>query len=355
MTVDLEFLRDLLTAPGPSGFEEPVQEVVRRYVAAHGPATDVVGNVTAEVNPQGSPQVVVTGHADQIGLQVTYIDDDGFVFFDKVGSIAPLLLPGRTVVIQGPRGPVRGVVGKKPTHLIADADRAAAPPLHEQWIDVGAAGRNAAEERVALGDPVTFEANFLELAPGVVASQALDNRTGVYVAFRSLALYAERPGAARLTALSTVQEETRFLGAMVQARRLQPEVMIVVDGDFATDQPEVDARQAGGELRCGAGPCLARGGATNPRLFALAAEVAAAEGIPVQVKAYPGETATDNDVLQAAGLGTAALNIGVPIRYMHSPSEVCDASDLETSAHLVAALARRLGEVTEPDFFIPRA
>jgi endoglucanase len=355
MPVDLEFLRDLLSAPGPSGFEEPAQEVVRRYAAAvASPETDVVGNVVAEVNPGGAHQVVITGHVDQIGLQVTWVNDGGFVYFDAIGSVAPLLLPGRALVVHGRGGPVRGVVGKKPTHVIPEAERNQAPPLHEQWIDIGAAGRDAALERIGVGDPITFEPNFAELSPGVVACQGLDDRTGVYVAFRALRLYADKPGKARLTALSTVQEETRFLGAMVGARRLAPDVMLVADGDFATDQPEVEPRKAGGALSLGGGVVLARGGATNPRLLTLALEVAAAEGVPVQVKAYPSETSTDNDVLQAAGVGTAAMNIGVAIRYMHSPNEVCATADLEAAAQLVAALARRIGEVVEPGYFVPR-
>jgi len=354
MTADVEFLRTLCLAPGPSGFEEPVQEVVRRRVAAlAAPRTDVVGNVTAGVNPEGSPHVVVAGHADQIGLQVTYVDDDGFVYFEKLGSIDPLLLPGRAVVIHAAAGPVAGVVGKRPTHMIPEAERGRAPEIHEQWIDIGAAGRDEALRRIAYGDPATFSPSFIELAPGIVAGQAMDDRCGVYCAVRALELYAAEAGAAHLTALSTVQEETRFTGAHAQARQLAPDCMIVIDGDFATDQPEVDPRKAQGAATLGGGPILGRGGASNPRLHVLATEVAAAEGIVVQHKAYPGDTQTDNEVLQIAGGGAAALNIGLPMRYMHSPHEVAHLDDLEASARLVAALARRLGEVFRPGCFVP--
>ena len=356
MTADVEFLRDLVTAPGPSGFEQPVQEVVRRRVApVAAPETDVVGNVTATVNPGAAPHVVVAAHADQIGLQVTWVDEQGFVYCDKLGSVDPLLLPGRAVVVQGRQGAVDGIVGKRPTHMIPEAERGKAADICDQWIDIGAPDRAAALARIACGDPITFSPHFVALAGGIVAGRALDDRCGVYIAVRALELYAAAPGAAALTALSTVQEETRYMGAQVQARRQQPDCMIVVDADFATDQPEVDPRRAGGAVVLGGGPALGRGGASNPALLALFEEVAAAEGIPVQVKAYPGDTQTDNEILQAAGAGTAALNLGVPVRYMHSPHEVAHMDDLETSARLVVAVATRLGEVFDPGYFTPRA
>ncbi len=104
-----------------------------------------------------------------------------------------------------------------------------------------------------------------------------------------------------------------------------------------------------------AGRRSARGGCSNPRLFALFQEVAAAEGIPVQVKAYPGDTQTDTEMLQASGGGAAAINIGLPMRYMHSPHEVAHLDDLEASARLIAAVAGRLAGETDPAFFTPRA
>jgi len=354
MGVDIGFLRELVLAPGPSGFEEPVQELVRaRLAPLAAPATDLLGNVTASVGPADALSVVVNAHADQIGLQVTWIDERGFVYFEKLGGVDPLLLPGRAVVVHTARGQVRGVVGKRPTHMIPEAERGKAADIQQQWIDIGAAGRDAAAARVGPGDPITFEPQLIELDDGLVAATALDDRAGLYVACRALELYAERPGRASLTVLSTVQEETRYMGAMSRSRGLDADCLVVVDGDFATDQPEVDPRRCGGELTMGKGPAIARGGCSNPRLFGLVVEVAAAEGIAVQVKAYPGDTQTDSEELQASG--AAAVNLGLPIRYMHSPFEVVNADDLEAAAHLVSAVVRRLGEVFEPGFLTPRA
>jgi len=355
MTVDVGFLRELVTTPGPSGFEEPVQEVVRRRLATVAdPETDVLGNVTATVNAGGSPHVLIAAHADQIGLQVTWVDERGFVYFDKLGGVDAMLLPGRAVVVWGRGGAVEGVIGKRPTHLIPEAERGKAPDVADQWIDIGARDRAAALDRVACGDAVTFAPHFVELGGGVVSGRALDDRAGVYVVARALELYAADPGAAALTALSTVQEETRYMGAHVQARRQRPDCVIVVDAEFATDQPEVDARRAGGAAELGAGPTVARGGGANPVLVTAVREVAAAQAVPVQVKAFPGDTQTDNEWLQTAGGGTAALNLGIPVRYMHSPHEVAHLDDLEAAARLIAALARHLGGSFADGWFTPR-
>ena len=234
--------------------------------------------------------VAVVAHADQIGLIVTHVDEKGFVSVERIGGVAPLLVPGRHFVIHGRGGPVHAVGGRKPSHIIPVEERGTAPELHEQFLDIGAAGREAALARVAVGDPVTFTPDFVELSPGVVATQALDDRAGVYAVIRALELYAAEPGAARLTGFATVHEETTFMGAKALALRLRPDVLVVLDGDFCSDTPAAGAKELAGEVRLGAGPVLSRGAGSSERLVALAREVAAAEGIPVQIKAYPGET-----------------------------------------------------------------
>jgi putative aminopeptidase FrvX len=248
VSADVELLRSLCLAPGPTGFEAPAQEVVRRRLA---PLEEVQAD---PLGPAGGPQVVVTAHADQIGLIVTYVDDHGYVFVEKIGGVAPLLVPGRHFVIHGAGGPVHAVGGKKPTHIIPADERDKAPALDEQFLDIGASNREAALERVAVGDPVTFTPEFIELSPGVFGAQALDDRAGVYCLVRALELYAAAPGAARLTGVSTVHEETTFMGAKARAKRLTPGVMIVVDGDFCSDTPAADAKKLAGEVKLGAGP-----------------------------------------------------------------------------------------------------
>jgi putative aminopeptidase FrvX len=356
MSLDVEFLKSLCLAPGPSGFQAPAQEIVRQRLGSLAAVDgDPLGNVWGEVNRDGSPHVLVVAHVDQIGLIVTHVDERGFVYFAAIGIMDPGLLPGHDVVIHTRQGPLRGVVGRPPTHIIPEQERGKAPPIAEQFIDIGAADKAAALERLRIGDPITFSPRFFELAPDIYASLAFDNRAGVYSACRSLELYVRLGGETRLTIATSVQEETlTLMGAKALASRFQPDCTIVLDGEYTSDYPGVDARAIGGEHELGGGPVLARGSAGNEPLFELALDVAKAEGIPIQVRAFGGSWVTDGDELAASG-ATATLSIAVPMRYVHSPCEVVCGQDLEAAASLIAALCLRLGDEFGPGAFIPRA
>ncbi len=355
ISTDIDLLRALCGAPAPTGFEAPAQEVLRRRLEGKAQAqADPLGNLWAEVPGEGAPHVVVTAHNDQIGLIVTYVDEHGFVFFDVVGGVDNQLLPGRHLVIHGPKGPVDAVVGRKPTHIIPKDERGKAPELHDQFMDIGASSREEALERIRVGDPVTFEAPFLALSGGRYGSPAFDNRAGVYVAFRALEHYRAQPAAAKLTALATVHEETTFMGAKAMARRLDADVIVVVDVDFASEDPSVDPKKLGGEVKLGCGPVIHRGAGGNLAITDYAIQLAADEGIPVQVKAMPGATQTDAEELMSSGRA-ATLSFSIPVRYMHSPLEVMQPDDAEAGALLAAALTRRLAKDWTPELFVPRA
>lgn len=352
MAFDSDLLRELCLAPAPTGFEGPVQQVLRRRFSSRAEIrSDPLGNLLAAVGPADGPGVLVAAHADQIGLIVTFVDEHGFIFFQKIGGVDQQVLPGRDVVIHAAGGPVVGVVGRRPVHLTPKEDQGKAPEIHEQFIDIGAVDRAAALERVTIGDPVTFAPRFIELAADTYATLAADDRAGVYVAARALELYAADPGSARFIAFSTVQEETTSMGARAQTLLQRPAVVVVVDVDFATDHPGMDAKKAGGEVKLGGGPVLFRGIGSNHRLFDLVREVAAAEDVELQVKASPGRTSTDADELMATA-GAATLSLSIPLRYMHSPFEVVRGSDMEAAATLLAALARRIGEESSPQRFV---
>ena len=349
MPFDVELFRALTQAPSPTGFEGPVMRVVReRLSAVAEPQADVLGNVWARVGAEGDLEMAVVAHADQIGLIVTYVDEQGFVWFDHIGSVDRQLLPGHAVAIHAADGVVDGVVGRKPTQLIPQEDRGKAPELHEQYIDIGAQDRAAALERVAVGDPVTFAQRFLELSPGVYATLACDDRAGVYAACRALEERAAAGSGAALTAIATVHEETTFMGAKAQTHQLRADVVVVVDCDFATDQPDVDVKKAGGEIKLGGGAVVVRGAGSNERLFRRAVEVARREKIPFQVKAVGGRMMTDADELMAGGAATLSLEI--PLRYMHAPFEVVRGDDMEATVALIVALTRELDGASSASF-----
>ena len=354
-TLDLDFLHDLCLAPGPSGYEEPVQEVVARRAKAYAEIeTDALGNVLAHVGADSQPHVLMAAHADQIGAVVASVDEHGFLFLEKIGYLEPDLLPGKSLVVWSAAGPVEAVAGHKPWYVVQHETPDKKPTtIDQQWLDIGAQSQEEALSLVAIGDPVTFAPRFAALAGGRYASPAIDDRAGVYVALRALELAAAEPPAARLTAASTVGEETIFVGARSLATAMRPDVVIALDVTFASDHPSVGPKELHGRVDLGAGPVLERGTFLNKRLFALAREVAGGEGIPVQVHAAGNETFTDADELMVAA-SAATLLVSIPVRYMHSPAEVVCGDDIEATARLLAALCRRLADDYRPGMFAPQ-
>ena len=204
------FLESLLDAPGPSGFEVRPARVWRAEAEtfADSVTTDVSGNTFALMNPDGRPRVMMAGHIDEIGLQVTHIDEDGFLYVDGIGGWDPQVLVGQRVRILGRSGDVQGVVGKKAIHLIKDEERTKASEIRGLWVDVGV---SSAEEAGALGlrvgDPLVIDAQMVRLAGDRVASRAVDNRIGVFVVLEALRLLSESSPKASAVAVATVQEE----------------------------------------------------------------------------------------------------------------------------------------------------
>jgi hypothetical protein len=207
----------------------------------------VIGNSYAEAGPADGPAVLLAGHVDEIGLIVTHVDDEGYVYVGPIGGWDPQVLVGQRVRFLGRDGPVLGVVGKKPIHLMKPEEREKASKLTELWVDVGAASRAEALERLEVGDAGVLEQPLLELPNGRIVSRAIDNRVGAFVVLEAVRRYAERPGAARVVAVATTQEEIGYRGggALVGATRLEPVMSVVVDVTFATDHPGVEKKELG--------------------------------------------------------------------------------------------------------------
>ena len=244
-----ETLRKLLTAAGPSGYEQAPAAVFREAASAFAEVTyDTVGSTVARVPGTGEGRsVAIVGHIDEIGLIVHHIDDDGFLWFTGVGGWDPIVLVGQRVEIATRAGRVPGVVGKKPIHLMKDEDRKKVPQLKDLHIDIGAAGGDEAREPVRIGDVAVIAGEPVELPGDRFVSRSMDNRIGCFVALEAARLVAEAGGApGDVYAVAVAQEEITFGGARTTAYSLRPDVAIAVDVTFATDQP--------GHLRAGARP-----------------------------------------------------------------------------------------------------
>jgi putative aminopeptidase FrvX len=355
MPQDIPFLERLLNASGPSGFEVEPARVWREEAETFATEvwTDVTGNSVAALNPSGGPRVMLAGHIDEIGLQVTYVDDEGFLFFDEIGGWDSQVLVGQRVRILGREGLVPGVVGKKPIHLLKGADRAKATKTKELWVDLGATDSKEVEELgVRVGDPMVLDAGLLRLAGDRIASRAIDNRIGAYVVLEALRLLSQDAPESAVFAVATVQEEIGFSGggARSSAYSLEPDVALVVDVTFSTDVPDIEKKELG-DHKIGGGPVLSRGSANHPVVFQRLVEAAEGEGIPFTRQAAPRATRTDADGIHLVRVGVPTGLVSVPNRYMHSPNELVSLEDLTRTSELLAAFIRRLEPETD---FRPR-
>ena len=339
------FLVDLLDARSPTGFEHEAQKVVDTYLepVADTYEKDVLGNRVASLNPSGDPVLMLAGHMDELGLIVRYIDEKGFIYFDTLGGHDRIMISGRRVVIMAHKGAVKGITGKRAVHLMSPEDRKKVPEIHEMWIDIGAKSQKEAEKLVAIGDPVVYEHGF-ELIRGTVgAARAVDDKAGCYVACEVLRRLASQKKklAAKVVAVATTQEEIGTRGATTSSYRVNPHIGIAIDVGHATDHPDCDPKKFG--LQClGKGPILGRGPNINPFVFERLIEVAKANAIPYQIEAEARPTGTDARAIQMSRAGVAAAVISIPLRYMHTPSEMVDLQDIEHAVQLLQAFALSL-------------
>jgi endoglucanase len=351
----LEFLKRLLDSPGPSGFETAPARVWREEVKrfADEVSADVHGNSVGVVNPKGKPRLMLAGHIDEIGLQITHVDDDGYLYFAGIGGWDSQVLVGQRVVIAGRADAVHGVIGKQAVHLMKREDVDKVSKIIDLWIDIGAATKAEALERVRVGDAAVLDAAVREFPNGRVVSRSIDNRIGAYVVAEALRLVArDRPKHAGVYAVATTREEIAWSGggARTSAVGIDPQVALVVDVTHATDYPGAEKKRAG-EHKLGAGPVLSRGSAVSPVVFELLVACAEAEQIPYSIQAAPRDTGTDADAIYNTLRGIPTGLVSVPNRYMHSPNEMVAVEDLERAARLCAAFARRLAPDTD---FVPR-
>jgi putative aminopeptidase FrvX len=335
-------LHKLLRAAGPSGYEAPAAAVWREAASFATLSADGIGSSVARIG-EPSPLLAVVGHIDEIGLVVRHIDEKGFLWFAPIGGWDPQILVGQRVEIEGPGGPVPGVVGRKPLHLLDAEARKKVVELKGLHIDIGADGREAAAELVRVGDPVVIATDPLALAGKRLVSRAMDNRLGAYVALEALRRCHERGSVqgASFAAIAAVQEEIGLFGARTSAFAVEPDLAIVVDVTHATDAPGIDEKELGSHS-LGSGPVIYRGATLSPKVFELLVETAETAGVEHTIGATGNSTGTDADAVQFARSGIPTGLVSIPLRYMHSPVEMVDLADLEAAVELIAAFAARL-------------
>ena len=339
----LAFLKELVACQTPSGFEQDGQRIMARYLKQSGVecAFDVHGNLHAVLNENAPVKVMLEAHCDEIGFLVSYIDSNGLLWLIPNGGVTAQTVLGERLIIQGKNGPVRGVFGVRPPHLMSSAEREKVAPkeVTDLPVDIGATSREEAEALVALGAPAVVDAGWFPLAGERVACRGFDNRIGAYIITETMRRLAEQPLAPLNVALhlvGSVQEELGLIGGTNAAQLVQPDIGICVDVGFATDVNPSDCRKMG-DVKLGGGPIIGTGPFYNVKLRQALVDTAKVEEIPLQVQVRSRASGNNAYAMRMASGDTAVALVGIPLRYMHSPVETLDLNDAERAIRLLCS------------------
>ena len=337
------FLKNLLQAPSPSGYEEHATKIVKDYLEECGVKyefTDKVGNAAFSVG-NGDTVIMLSAHIDEIGLQVQHIDDKGFVHFIKDGGTDAKVLPGSTVAIHTAKGVVNGVIGKTPIHIeYRTDDKDKAIKVKDLKIDIGAESKEEANKLISIGDPITICDIPLELGANRFAGRGLDDKVGVYVMAEVMKqLKNLNLKNVKVYGVACTQEETSASGAVGAASKINPQYSIDYDVTFATDDEYVSPNEWG-DIKLGKGGAIAHGVDSNRKLTRLMKEVCETNKIPYQEFSV-GSGGTDTVWIKQSSEDCDTLLLSIPNRNMHTQVEVCDYRDLESLIRMtVSAIIR---------------
>jgi putative aminopeptidase FrvX len=347
-----KFFQNILETPSPSGYEQPVQQLVREYAKSFADEinTDFHGNVIVGCNVDAPLRVMFAGHADQIGLLVTHISDQGFIYTNTIGGWDPQQLIGQRMTIYTASGPVPAVISRKPIHLLDQDERKQVVKLKDMWLDIGAKNKEEAAEIVKIGDPVTLELGYQEMRNGTANSPGMDDKTGLWVAMEALRRAKQKGLNVAVFAVATVQEEIGLRGAATSAYGVNPQVGIAIDVTHATDCPTIDKTQEG-DVKLGGGPVIYRGPNMNPIVVDRLRQAADDADVPIQLAASGRGTGTDANAIQLSRAGVAAGLVSIPNRYMHSAVEMISLSDIDAAADVLAMFVHKM---KPDDDFIPQ-
>ena len=341
MTIDLlPHLKRMLSAPGLSGYEDPVRDIVRDAWELLSDEISVsrTGSLHALKRgdgPDPRPRVMLSAHMDAIGLMVTGIAD-GFLRFTQIGGIDPRILPGQMVTVHGRRD-LPGMVVMPPAHLLPPEAGSGVAALPYLLIETGLRA-NEVDKVVRVGDVVSFAQEPVDLAGGALAGHTLDNRVSVAAVTHCLDILSRRKHAWDVWAVASSQEEVGLTGAFTSPVEIRPDFAIAIDVTFARSIGSSDWRS----FPLGSGVTLAWGPNIHPALYDEIAATANELDIPFTREPAPGMTGTDAYAIQVVQSGIPCLLIGIPLRYMHTPVETVSLKDVRRAGRLMAEFINAL-------------
>ncbi len=342
-----EILKKFAEAPGVSGYEDGVREVIKSEVSRYVDEVrvDRIGNLICVKKGKGKGKVMLVAHMDEIGLVVRYIDEKGYIHVAPVGGVDPRLLLSSRVVIWGSGGPVEGVVGVKPIHLLSEEERRRVPSWQDIVVDIGASSREEASKYVSVGDVVTLEKRFVELMNGQVAVRAADDRAGCAVLAAVAKEIANEEPEMDIYLVFSAQEEVGGRGAKVATFNIKPDIVIAIDVTHAV-MPGVEERVVAG-AKVGEGPTISLGPPVNAKLSKFLIKVAEECKVKYQLMFEEGRTRTDMDIAQIEAGGAIATLVSIPNKYMHTTVEVVSIDDIAAAASILYRAVLKLRGVSD--------
>jgi endoglucanase len=333
-----KLLKDLLEAGGISGYEEAVASLISAELKKYtqNVTTDNFGNVTAVIGA-GKKKIMVASHMDEIGMVVKYVNDKGFIYFVKVGGITDSVLPGQRVKILSKSGAITGIVGTKPPHLMADAERKKTVPYTDMFIDIGKTSREEVLKIVEIGDQIIFEENAGVLSDDIYFGKAADNRISCYALIKIAEKLSKMKLDAEVHLVATAQEEVGLKGGKTSSFRINPDFALIVDTTVAGDVPGIDEKTA--SLKLGKGVAITmleasgRGTIVGSKVRKIMFDSARENNIPHQIDIVDGGM-TDGAIVYTSREGVLTGILSIPVRYLHAPSGVFNIKDVESAVEL---------------------
>ena len=327
-----EFLYELLRTASVSGNEMELEKKIYDYMQGKVDTveTDELSNVLACVNPDSNFRVLLTGHADEIGLMITHITSSGMLKVTNLGGIYTTTYPGHKVRVHTKNGVIYGAVVNTRSFCKKTDMKAS-----DLTIDIGAESKEDALKYVELGDTVTFDTDVREMLNDMITGRALDDRVGAYIVMEAVARAKEKGCKIGAYAASTTGEETTRNGAYFTASRVRPNIAIAVDVTYTSDYPGTDEADTG-DVSVGKGPVICNNPSIHKIVNEKLREAAKKCNIEVQTEAANGRTGTDGDTMHLSGQGVPFALVSIPLRYMHCPNEVGSLKDIENCIELLA-------------------
>lgn len=340
-------LTKILDTSSVSGYEDEAIDVFIATAKEYGADIhiDVLNNAIAQFGVKNAPvTVMIEAHIDEIGFQVCYIDNNGFIYVRKVGSVDDYCIPGSVVEIMTNEGnKIKGIIGKKPVHLSTSDEIKAFPNINNLWVDTGLEPE-IVKQIISVGAPVCYSPNLSFLGNHRISSKGIDNKISLYILTEAIRRISGKYETIRIIIVASAQEEVGLRGAQYCVNQLKPDYAISIDVDFATDVPDCP-KTIYGDVNLSNGVIISKNLDSNRRFSKMAEDIAIKNKIPHQVSTHYLATGDTNaSVIQLYSSNTKTLMLGIPCRYMHTPVGMVDIRDVESAIDLIEQILKSLAQ-----------